>query len=328
MDDCLVAIEDLQQHTKETFGAGYMVKQVTNRHGGAQKTVYKVKCTNGFMFMLYVWELAMNYFQEEIERLPENERIYGCGLFEGNQAFLSEHGIRTPGIYYINKERERYPFDFAFVEYIDGPDAASFLNADEEPKEKVFGQLGSMLARMHSLERDYHGKINDGFVHSGKCHMQELEQAEQQLAYASDYIAAFKENQMKLLEKVHELASKIEERERYSFIHGELGPDHVMVNDKLEPYLNDIEGSRYYDSEYEHSFLTFRFGAAYSYLDNDRLDRNRMLFYKMYHHLSCTAGGLKLLHRGFPNRQLAMDITRHNYRSALKFIDISIDGLE
>lgn len=46
----------------------------------------------------------------------------------------------------------------------------------------------------------------------------------------------------------------------------------------------------YYDTEYEHSFMEFRFGDAYSYLKNDRLDRNRMLFYKLYHHISCTAG--------------------------------------
>lgn len=89
----------------------------------------------------------------------------------------------------------------------------------------------------------------------------------------------------------------------------------------------DIEGAMFYDIEYEHSFLELRFGEHYRYLKNENLDRNRMLFYKLYHHISCTAGGLKLLHRGHPNKKLAKEIADYNYRSALKFIGRSIDSL-
>ena len=52
----------------------------------------------------------------------------------------------------------------------------------------------------------------------------------------------------------------------------ELGPDHVLINDKLEPYLIDIEGTEFFDIEHEHSFLQFRFGDYYRYLKNDTLD--------------------------------------------------------
>ncbi|MFE5318695.1 hypothetical protein ACFQ88_08305 [Paenibacillus sp. NPDC056579] len=44
-----------------------------------------------------------------------------------------------------------------------------------------------------------------------------------------------------------------------------------------------------------------------------------MKFYKLYHHISCTAGGLKLLHRGFPDKQAAQHIVDYNCASALKF---------
>ena len=54
---------------------------------------------------------------------------------------------------------------------------------------------------------------------------------------------------------LHELESRIDSRKRYGFIHGELGPDHVLVTDRLEPYLIDIEGAQFFDIEHEHTFL-------------------------------------------------------------------------
>jgi hypothetical protein len=320
--ECHLELNDLEQYLKLALGAGYVVNHVENRHGGAQKVVYKVSCTNHFSCMLYVWDLSMNYFQQELEAEQVNQLSYGCDLFECNQAFLYQHGIRTPQVFYLNKEREHYPFDFALVEYIDGRDATHYLEAEASVQEKVFGRLGTMLTEMHSLERDTFGTLNDSSGSAEKCHTLELVNAKRQLAYAANHISAFKVNHMKLIDKLDELEATIAPRGRYSFIHGELGPDHVIVNDKLEPHLIDIEGSMYYDVEYEHSFLAFRFGDAYSYLNNARLDRSRMLFYKLYHHISCTSGGLKLLHRGFPNRGLAEMIVEHNYKSSLKFIEL------
>lgn len=324
---CHIHYEDLQQLMTETFGVGYKIQQVTNRHGGAQKVVYKIECTNDFVCMLYVWDMTNNYFQEEIEADPEEERSFGCGLFETNHAFLCRHGIRTPALYYLNKERNRYAFDYALVEYVDGQDAAYYLRSDARTREIVFERIGALISRMHGLERTTYGRIQDNRSGTGCCHLKELAHAKLSLSYAAGYISDIETNQEKLLNKLNELAARISWRERYSFIHGELGPDHVMVSEKLEPYVIDIEGSMFYDLEYEHSFLEFRFGDAYDYLRSSRLDQNRMLFYRMFHHLSCTEGGLKLLHRGFPNQQLAREIVEHNYRSSLRFIDRHSDDL-
>jgi hypothetical protein len=304
--ECLLGMEYLKQLTRETFGANYIINRVDNRHGGAQKVVYKISCSNGFVYMLYIWDLVNNYFQEEIEKLPDNERSYGCELFELNQGYLCKHGIHTPAIYYLNKERIIYPFDFALVEYVDGRDATHYLKADAAIKEEVFGRIGSMLAQMHSLQRSTYGNLLNRRNATGSCHAQELEHAELHLAYAAEHITAFKDNFIKLQEKINELAAGVE---------------------RLEPYLIDIEGSMYYDLEYEHSFLEFRFGDAYSFLRNNELDRARMLFYKLHHHLSCTAGGLKLIHRGFPNQKLAKGIVEHNYRSSLKYIELASEDL-
>nr|WP_238403663.1 phosphotransferase [Paenibacillus paridis] len=320
---CHIRFEDLQQLIMEMFGSDYRILRAVNRHGGAQKVVYKIECTNGFVCMLYVWDMASNYFQEEIEAVPEDERSFGSGLFEANHAFLGRHGIRTPALYYLNKERNRYAFDYAVVEYVDGQDAAFYLKSDAESYPIVFERIGAMLEHMHSLESPTYGRIQDNNRRSTDCYLKELANAKHSLSYAAAYISEIETNQEKLLNQLNELAARIGSRQRYSFIHGELGPDHIRVSEKLEPYVIDIEGSLFYDLEYEHSFLEFRFGDAYEYLRSSRLDHNRMLFYKLFHHLSCTEGGLKLLHRGFPNQQLAREIVEHNYRSALAFIDRS-----
>jgi hypothetical protein len=322
---CHIRFEDLEQLLKEIFGSGNKIQRVANRHGGAQKVVYKIECTNGFVCMLYVWDMASNYFQEEIEAVPEDERSFGSGRFEANHAFLCRHGIRTPALYYLNKERNRYAFDYAIVEYVDGQDAAFYLKSDAETKQDVFERIGAMLEHMHSLESPTYGQIQDNnWRNTDCCYLKELANAKHSLSYAAAYIREIETNQEKLLNQLNELAARIGSRQRYSFIHGELGPDHIRVSKSLEPYVIDIEGSLFYDLEYEHSFLEFRFGDAYEYLRSSRLDHNRMLFYKLFHHLSCTEGGLKLLHRGFPNQQLAREIVEHNYRSSLAFIDRSL----
>jgi hypothetical protein len=197
-----------------------------------------------------------------------------------------------------------------------------FHNPDQQVKDKVFQRIGELLTCLHGNVRDTYGKVNQVGVNSGKCHHLQMKNAKADLAYACQYIDDIKVNHSKILDKLNMLESKIEPRSRYTFVHGELGPDHVFINDRLEPYLIDIEGAEFYDIEHEHSFLEFRFGDYYDYLKNDTLDPNRMLFYRFHHHISLTTGGLKLLHRGFPNQQFAKDLIEHHCSSVMRFIEL------
>lgn len=313
---------DLQDYVKNIFGSSYLVSKVTKMHGGAQKVVYKVDCSNGFSCVLYVWDLTMNYFQEEIENSEIHKQSYGAELFEINNKYLTQQGIQTPKLYCLNKERNRYPYDYALVEYVDGQKAeVYFHNPDKQVKENVLQRIGDMLTRLHNNVRDTYGKVNQDRVNSGKCHHLQMNNARNGLAYACQYLDAIKVNHSKILEKMNDLESEIEHRSRYSFIHGELGPDHVLINEKLEPYLIDIEGAEYFDIEHEHSFLEFRFGEFYRYVQNDRLDPSRMLFYRFHHHISLISGGLKLLHRGFPNQKFARRLSEHHCRAVMRMIE-------
>ncbi|MNI40530.1 Phosphotransferase enzyme family protein [compost metagenome] len=319
---CHLDPTDLQDYIGKVLGTGYLVANVTKMQGGAQKVVYKIDCSNGFSCVLYVWDITMNYFQEEIADEDIHERSYGGDLFELNNKYLTQQGIKTPALYDLNKERTRYSFDYALVEFIDGQKAEDyFQHSDPRVQDKVFQRVGDMVAGMHTNQRQTYGKLNDNDIKTMKCHRMQMNNVELQLSYASQHIDSIRVNQNKLLDRMYELESLIEPRNCYGFIHGELGPDHILVNEHLEPYLIDIEGAAFFDIEHEHSFLEFRFADHYRYLMNDTLDPNRMLFYRFHHHIALTSGGLKLLHRGYPDQVFARDLADHHSRCALRFIE-------
>lgn len=312
---------DLQEYVKQVMGNGYIVASVAKMQGGAQKSVYKIECANGFICVMYVWDFANNYFQQEIENEEPEERSFGGRLLASNNAFLAQLGIRTPALYHLNSDREAYPFDYALVEYVDGERSDRYFDEHPQVQHTVFQRLSDMLGRMHSEVRSSYGKLVSEKAGADPCHRSLMNRALEDLTYASRYIPDIATHRSELADAIQKLEAALVPRRRYGFIHGELGPDHVFVNDKLEPCLIDIEGAHFFDIEYEHSFLELRFGEHYRYLRGDSLDPARMIFYKMYHHTSLTAGGLKLLHRGFPDQKLAKDIATYNYQAMLKFIE-------
>ncbi|MEK5032697.1 aminoglycoside phosphotransferase family protein [Paenibacillus sp. FSL R7-0302] len=308
---------------EKVLGSSYTVVKVSKMEGGAQKVVYKLDFSNGFSCILYVWDLAMNYFQEEIVNHNIHAESYGSELFESNNRFLTEHAIRTPLLYDLNRDRDRYDFDYALVEYAAGQDAeVYFQHPDNKVQDKVFRQLGEMIHALHRIQSRTYGKPGETTPNNIQCHLHQLYNGIKQLSYAAEHVEAIRKNQGKLLEQLYSLESKIALRNSYGFIHGELGPNHVIVTDQLEPCLIDIEGAEFYDIEHEHSFLEMRFGEHYRrYLNNVQLDENRKRFYKLHHHLSLISGGLKLVHRGFPDQQLARGIADRHTHCALQFIE-------
>lgn len=52
-------------------------------------------------------------------------------------------------------------------------------------------------------------------------------------------------------------------REEYGLVHGELGPDHVLVTPAGEAVMIDFEGLAYFDIEWDHAWLQMRFGDTY-----------------------------------------------------------------
>ncbi|MFC5648286.1 phosphotransferase [Paenibacillus solisilvae] len=321
-EGCPIERNYLSQCMQDAFGRSHRIASLSNFHGGAQKTVFRVTCEDGFQFVLYIWDMANNYFQEEIQAASDHQESFGAELFENNNRFLLQQGIKTPALYYMNKERSVYANDFAFVEYIQGDYLSSYFTAERSVQDQIFIPFRDQLMRMHDSRRQLWGKAGrSAGGYSESCHTEIYENAIEQLRYASLYEDCLARNRMRLTRLLDGFAAALTPRSDYGFIHSELGPDHVLVNDKLEPYIIDIEGAMFFDVEHEHSFMEFRFDNYRHYLDRADLDEDRMRMYKLCHHLSLSAGGLKLMQRGFPNRLLAEEIMQSNVENSLRFLD-------
>ncbi|MNP84703.1 hypothetical protein D3C76_1841220 [compost metagenome] len=66
--------------------------------------------------------------------------------------------------------------------------------------------------------------------------------------------------------------------------------------------------------------MEFRFSNYSRYLKHSQLDPNRMVFYKLYHHIAYSAGPHRLLQRGYPEAELVKQIMEYNTQSALRIL--------
>jgi hypothetical protein len=106
-------------------------------------------------------------------------------------------------------------------------------------------------------------------------------------------------------------------RASYGLIHGELGPDHVLLDGRGEPVLIDIETVMSFDTEWEHMFLELRFGDRYRRFHADDLDESRLALYRLAQYLSLVAGPLRLLDGDFPDRAGMIEIVTQNTERVL-----------
>jgi hypothetical protein len=116
------------------------------------------------------------------------------------------------------------------------------------------------------------------------------------------------------------LAAAVTPRSQHGLIHGELGPDHVLVDPDGQPVLIDIEGLMFFDVEWEHVFLRLRFGEDYELLERSDLDEQRLTLYMLAMRLSLVAGPLRLLDGDFPDREFMVGIAEHNLKQALALL--------
>ncbi|NUP53804.1 MAG: phosphotransferase, partial [Catenulispora sp.] len=122
-----------------------------------------------------------------------------------------------------------------------------------------------------------------------------------------------------LTDLLHTLAARIAPRSRIGLIHGELGPDHVLVAPDGAPVLIDIEGLMYFDIEWEHVFVRMRFGPHYDRLRRDDLDEHRLRLYQLAMHIDLVAGPLRIADGDHPERQWFLDLADHHLQKALEF---------
>ena len=144
-----------------------------------------------------------------------------------------------------------------------------------------------------------------------------LERALRDLAEASARDTRISAARDRLEDTLSRHAAGVQPRSDHSLIHGELGPDHVLVDHQDRPVIIDIEGLMYFDAEWEHVFLDLRFGPDYRFLREAGLDTGRLNLYRLAMHLSLVAGPLRLLDGAFPEREPMLRIAEYNTQQVL-----------
>ena len=247
----------------------------------------------------------------------------GLGLFSAAAQRLTAAGVRVPLVYLTDASLALYPADIALVEDVRGGTLEELLAADPVAAAPVMERLGEMLRSMWERRAARVGRVADvaetdeGVIGAPFAAFAAgapaapgpsserivLERALRQLGGAADRVPSVAAARPRLDETLRALAASVRPRASYGLIHGELGPDHVSIDDRGQPVVVDIEGAMYFDVEWEHVFLRLRFGRDYEWLRVSGLDEHRMSLYALALDLSLIEGPLRLLDGDYPDRE-------------------------
>lgn len=324
-------IEGLSELVRDALGAECRVVAVDRLRGGTKKGVYRVRLdgTGTSSVIVYSWAEAENFWPGEHEAHPADPFAPASGLatFSAAQRTLAGLGTRVPRIHRVDDSRRRYPADVAVVEDVSGGTLEALFETDHTRAAKALGELAELLQVMHRQPGRHYGRVDllerGAAVSEVSCERRVLDRALRDLEEAAGRDGRIAAAGTALRDRLRELAGRVRPRAEYGLIHGELGPDHVLIDAEGHPVLIDIEGLMYFDVEWEHVFLRLRFGKHYPALARPGLDPRRLDLYLLAMRLSLVAGPLRLLDGDFPDRAVMRGIAEHNAQEALALLPLT-----
>ncbi len=275
--------------------------------GGSKKGVYRLTFTDGRSAVLYVWSAEENYWPAGDAQEDVFADASGLDLFRAAHDELAARGVPTPRLLWSDETHEFLGADVAVVEDVRGGSLEERLAEGRAPG--ALDQLRSALEVMAGVRSSRMGKVGRPDRSGRTCRDVVLDGARRDLAEAAVRVPEVAARQEALTDRLAELAAAVAHRDTQALVHGELGPDHVLLDDG-RPTLVDIEGLAFFDAEWEHAFLEMRFGAAYRALRVSGLDDHRLRFYRFARHVSLISGPLRLADGDFPDRALMIGIAR------------------
>lgn len=321
-------LADFEPVVRAVFGTGRRLVEVRQLRGASKKGVYQLIFDDGSAVVGYVWGEAENYWpavgnEHADQRGDPFSDATGAELFTGAHSLLRSLGIRVPELYLLDRSGTLYPDDVALIEWVPGRSLESMLDNGVPESIQVLGRLRETLELMREHRGHGFGKIAHvaaGTSVGGSCEHVVLDRALAHLAEAAGRMPSIAAARSGLDETLREFAAAIEPRQEYGLVHGELGPDHVLVDGEDEPVLIDIEGLMYFDVEWEHAFLWMRFKDRYPLLRADALDENRLRLYRLALHLSLAAVPMRLAYSDYPERDFMIEIAIGHARRALGYL--------
>lgn len=321
--------ESLRPVVRATFGQSRLLLDAERLTGGSKKGAYRLTMDDGGTVLIYAWNKSEDYWQGVLPERAEEpadpfSHASGLALFEGAARRLTSAGIRCPEILFTDRSRTLYPADVALVEDVGGGSLESLLDKDPAAAERPLSILADWLAAMAAVRSPSLGKV--AFVDAGgrsswtSCESAALDQALTELSEVAGRDQHVADAQGHIEEILHSLAASIEPRLAWPLVHGELGPDHVLLDQRGEPVLIDIEGTKYFDAEAEHVWTRMRFGEHYAKLSTDDLDDDRLRFYQLCMHLDLVAGPLRIASTNHPEHQWFRQLAEHHLKLVLQLL--------
>ncbi|GAA2432316.1 phosphotransferase [Streptomyces macrosporus] len=320
--------EALSGIVHEALGAGFRVVGVDRLRGGSKKGVHRVHVDGprAASVIVYSWAEAENFWPaaDDIDEAHPFAPASGLVPFLAAQRRLDRIGVRVPEVLLADDSRRRFPADMAVVEDVAGGTLEALWDTAPARAADALSELAAMLDVMHRRHSRQYGRLDvleRGDKASGvSCEQLVLERALGDLGEAAERDPGIGSAAAALHDRLQQLAARVAPRREHRLIHGELGPDHVLVDASGHPVLIDIEGLMFFDVEWEHVFLRLRFGERYPALSQPGLDPARLDLFMLAMRLSLVAGPLRLLDGDFPHRALMRGIAEHNAREALALL--------
>jgi hypothetical protein len=320
--------ESLRPVVRAAFGRDWSLLRVERLAGGSKKGVYRLRMGDGGTALVYVWDDSEDYWQGVLlegagDPADPFSHASGLDLFEAAARRLTSAGVRCPEVLFTDRSRALYPADIAVVEDVADGSLEALLEKDPVAAERPLSVLADWLAAMAAIRSPWFGKV--AFVDAGgrsagtSCEKVMLDHALAQLQEIAGRDRRAASAQGRLEEALHSLAEPIEPRTTSALVHGELGPDHVLLDRRGEPVLIDIEGAKYFDVETEHVWMRMRFGGHYAKLSQGGLDEDRLRLYQLCMHLGLVAGPLRIAGTSHPEREWFRSVAEHHLQRALQF---------
>src|SRR5215469_2554367 len=310
---------------RAVFGRGRSLLGVERLAHGSKKGSYRLTMDDGGTALAYVWDVSEDYWQGVLPEGADDpadpfSHASGLALFEAAARRLTAAGVRCPELLLADQSRSLYPADIAVVEDVTGGSLEALLESDPVAAGRPLSVIAGWLAAIRSPSP---GKV--AFIDAGgrspvtSCENIMLDRALAQLSEIAGRDRRAAAAQGRLEQALHSLAEPIGPRTAAALVHGELGPDHVLLDRRSEPVMIDIEGAMYFDVEVEHVFMRMRFGDHYAKLSRGGLDEDRLRFYQLCMHLDLVAGPLRIAGTSHPERDWFRSVAEHHLQRALSW---------
>jgi hypothetical protein len=311
-----LTVTELDGLVRERFGGDRRPVALDRLTGGTKKGVYRLRLDDGATVILYLWAGVENYWPEAatVPDDPFNDTD-GAERFRANHAALTGAGVRVPELLFLDFEGRHLGAELALVEDAGGVMLEQLMDEDPEAAAAPLAELGAALRRMHTTYRPDWGSLTRATPQARPAEDMIVDRALAHLAAVArdERLAAARP---RITDHLLALRGQVSPRQTYALVHGELGPDHVLVNAAGEPVVIDFEGLNAFDVEWDHAWTQMRFEEDYPRLGPVPLDDARLELYRYAQVLSLIEGPLRIADTDFPDREWMLDLAEWNIAKA------------